>query len=107
MKPTESMKEIVEKIHEGLRNLKSRTNYNSLRHIDKVWIVETAIEKYREHDDQDGLAHAMNIFHETNSAAIEDEAVFKATIWNAMVQAKGKMTTLGDLFSELESVLFE
>ena len=104
MKPDEAIKEVVEKIHEGLNNLKDRTNYNNLRYKDKLWIIEVAIEKYREHGDKDELAHAVDIFRETNSVAMEGEATFNTTIWNSPVQAMGKMNTIGDLFDELESL---
>jgi len=106
MKSEEAIKEKVEEIHEGLQNLKNRTDYDVLRHNNRVWIIEQAINKFRDHDEEEGLKHALDIFHETAGLAMEGEATYDVTIWDASVQARGEMTTLDELFGELEDLFF-
>ncbi len=98
----ENIKEKVEEIHEGIQNLKNRTNFKVLRHKDRLWEIETGINKYRQHDQIDGLKHALNIFHETAGLTTEGAAAYDETIWDANVQVRGKMTILDNLFYELE-----
>lgn len=107
MKSERAIRGKVEEIHEGLQNLKNRTDYNVLRHNDRVWLVEQAIDKYRDHGEEEGLKHALDIFHETAGLATEGEAAYDVTIWDASVQARGKMTTLDGLFGELEDLFFD
>ncbi|OGK62601.1 hypothetical protein A2334_03495 [Candidatus Roizmanbacteria bacterium RIFOXYB2_FULL_38_10] len=101
------IKEKVDEIHEGIQNLKGRTNFSILLHKDRLWEVETGINKYREHNQIEGLRHAIQAFHETAILSREGAAAYNETIWDANVQVRGKMTVLDQLFHDLEMLVLE
>lgn len=103
----DSLKEKVGEIREGVANLKGRTDFNILEHKDRLWEVETGINKYVEHGEIEGLRHALQVFHETAILNKEGANTFDETIWNANVQVKGKMTLLDFLFTDLEKLVSE
>lgn len=98
---------IIEKISEGLENLKSRTNFESLRHKDRVWEIETAINLYKKTNNPDALDHMVSIFKKTGAVMMEGEDSFDSTIWNANVQVQGEMEQLENLFWELRDNIEE
>lgn len=53
----------------------------------------------------EGLRHALSIFWDTGIAAAEGADAYDETIWDANVQARGKMTTVGDLFHDLQDLI--
>ncbi len=98
----------VEEIHEGIQNLKERTDFDVLRHKERLWEVETGINKYRIGQQQlDGLRHALSIFQETAGLTTEGADAYNETIWDANVGARGKSTTLDQLFDELQQLVTE
>lgn len=103
----DALKEKVNEILEGIANLKERTDFNILEHRNRLWEVETGINKYVEHGEIEGLRHALQVFHETAILSKEGANTFDETIWNANVQVKDKMTLLDFLFSDLEKLVGE
>lgn len=101
----DKIKEKVEEIHEGIQFLKNRADFDALNHKDRLWEVESAINQYRDHDKIEGLRHALSIFWDTNIAAAEGADAYDVTIWDANVQARGKMTALDDLFHDLQDLI--
>jgi len=101
--PIMNFDEIVGKIEEGLGNLKNRKDFNTLRHKDRVWEIETPLSILKRDGAQapEAIEHLVDIFMKTSTVSVEGEAAFNSTIWNANVQVAGKMTTLGGLFTEL------
>mgnify|MGYP001599404405 FL=1 len=69
--------------------------------------IETGVKKYWEHQQIDGLRHALGIFQETAGLATEGAAAYDETIWDANVEVKGKATTLDELFSKLQELVAE
>lgn len=99
--------DLIERIKEGLANLKERTDCNVLRFKDQLWIIEEAFSRFEKTGNQDARNHLIDLFMKTNSASLEGEPAFDSSIWNANIQAKGKMTTLGDLLWELKDLTGE
>ena len=103
----ERIKNNVEAIHEGIQNLQKRTDFNELLYRDKLWLLETGIEKFRSHGQIEGLRHVISIFQETAGLRTEGEGAYDNSIWDANIQSNGSMTTLEELFSELQNLLTE
>lgn len=91
----------VEKIHEGITNLKRRTNFNILRLHERLWEIEHAVNDYRKRNSMDSINHMLEIFKETGSASPEGAIAYNESIWNANIEVSGKQITLGKLFDEL------
>lgn len=103
----EKIKSKVEEIHEGIQNLKNRTDFDILEHKERLWEIEIGIDKYREHNEIDGLKHALQVFREAATLSKEGAATYNETIWNANVQVKSEMVILDELFSKLEDLIQE
>lgn len=99
------IEERVEEIHEGIQNLKNRTDFETLMHKDRLWKVESAVNQFRDHKETEGLREALIIFRETAGLHPEGVNAYNVTIWDANVQARGKMTTLAKLFDDLEELV--
>lgn len=95
----------IEKIHEGIANLKQRTDFNILRSRDKLWLIEHAVDDYRKRKNPDSITHMLEIFQETNIAFPEGSETYNESIWNANIDVSGKQTTLGKLFDELRELV--
>ncbi|HSA84505.1 MAG TPA: hypothetical protein VLF20_06510 [Patescibacteria group bacterium] len=107
MELLEKIKEKVEEIHEGIQNLKSRTNFESLLHKNRLLEVETGIDQFRDHNEIEGLRHSLDIFKQTAILVREGSKAYDETIWDANVAVKGKMTILDSLFSELDELVYK
>ena len=107
IKLTEQTKEKIEEVHEGLQNLKKRTNFDILKSKERLWEIETGINNYREHNDIEGIRHALGIWRETSGPATEGASAYDETIWDANVQVRGKMTILDSLFNDLQDLIEE
>ena len=97
--------ELIEKIHEGISNLKNRTNFNILRIRDRLCEVELAVNDYRKRENSDAINHMITIFTETNTSCPEGSSAFNDSIWNADVEVSGKQTTLEKLFLDLDELV--
>lgn len=95
--------EMKARFQEGLSNLRERADFNVLVHYGRVWEIEAAVEKFGGAQEPEAIRHALSIFHETSGPAIEGSNAYDNTIWDANIQVLGKMTTLDDLFTELEA----
>jgi len=98
------IKDLIEKIHEGITNLKQRTNFNVLRLRDRLWEIEHTVNNYRKRKNPDFITHMLEIFQETSIASPEGSEAYNESIWNANIEVSGKQTTLGELFWELKEL---
>lgn len=96
---------VIKGIEEGLKNLKERTDFESLRHKERVSEIETALNLYRKTNNPDALEHMVDIFKKTGVAMLEGEDSIDSTIWNASVQVNGEMIFLEHLFWELRDLV--
>lgn len=103
----DKIKEKLVEIDEGINNLKSRTNFNVLLYRERLWEVESTLNKYKSHDDIRGLNHALQIFKETAGLRPEGAPAYDNSIWDANIQVRGEIRTLEELFSELEDLIRE
>lgn len=95
----------IEKIHEGINNLKSRTDFNVLRLKDRLWEIEHVVNDYRKRKNIDSVNHMLSVFMETNVASPEGSNTYDESIWNANIEASGKQTTLEELFWKLKELV--
>jgi len=93
---------IIEKTEEGLNNLKGKPNHINLLLIDKLIEIQTNVENYKKSNDIGNILGLIRLFHETSGPSLEGANVYDTTIWNANIEVSGKLTTLDDLFCELE-----
>ena len=99
------IKEKIEEIHEGLQNLKERTDFQTLMHRNRLWEVISGIDQFSDHNRMEGLQNALSTFRETAGLHPEGVNAYNVTIWDANVQARGRMTTLAELFGDLEELV--
>lgn len=99
------IKQKIEEIHEGMQNLKLREDFDTLMYKERLTEVESGINKYRDHNDLEGLKRAISIYRETSTFSPEGAPAFDGTIWDANIQVRNKMTILDFLFSELDELV--
>lgn len=103
----DKIKEKLEEIDEGINNLKDRTDFNILMYQNRLWEVESTLNKYKDHGDVRSLNHALQIFKETAGLHPEGAPAYDNSIWDSSVQVRGEIRTLEELFSELEDLIHE
>lgn len=97
----------IEKIMEGIENLKERADFNKLRLKESLLEIEKTINLYKSNRDRSVMEYLLkDIFMNQVSASTELESSFNSTIWNASVQSLGRITTLNDLFFELREIFY-
>ena len=101
----DDIKDQIEKIHEGIANLKQRTNFNVLRLRDRLREIEHTVNDYRKRRNIDSVTHMLEIFQETSIASPEGSEAYNESIWNANIDVSGKQTTLEELFTELRELI--
>ncbi len=72
---------------------------------ERLWEVESGINQFIDHDRIEGLQGALSTFRETAGLHPEGVNAYNVTIWDANVQARGRMTTLSELFNDLEELV--
>lgn len=101
----DSIKDQIEKIHEGITNLKQRTDFNILKLNDRLWLIKNVVNHYRQRKKIESVEHLIEIFLETSIASPEGSEAYNESIWNANIEVRGKQTTLGELFDELRKLV--
>lgn len=99
----DDLEKVLDKIEEGLSNLKQKTIYNTLRNINSVDFLVSGVQYYKKSHNPDYLKGLIDEFYKTSIATPEGTATYDESIWNTNIEVQGKFTTLDEVFEELES----
>lgn len=93
--------DLAEQASEGINNLESKDNFDSLKMKDLVPKLKEQIEDYRGNKTMESLSEALKTFRSTSGLTTEGADTYNVTIWDTNVEVRGKETMLDDIFSKL------
>jgi hypothetical protein len=100
----EEIKNLVNKIDNGISNLEKRYDFLELKYKSSVLVLKDCITKYKTTEDLEYVRRMITKWHEGSTPPVGGRNPYDKTIWDVSIEVGGEITMLDEIFFELENV---